>query len=129
LNFIGSQKLDISRKNQCHFNLEIKKELKSLAVLAGISSQGILGHFFFADFVTGPLFLKIMKDNILPQIRETFGHDCRIQMDGAPSHWARSVREWIDEEFLDRWIGRDGPVPWRLSPLTLRHQIIFFENI
>jgi hypothetical protein len=70
-----------------------------------------------------------MKDNVLPQIRETFGHDCWIQMDDAPAHLARSVREWIDEEFPDRWIGRDGPVLWPPGSPDLMPPDFFFGDI
>jgi hypothetical protein len=71
-----------------------------------------------------------MKDNVLPQIRQKLGHDCWIQMDVAPTHWARSVREWIDEEFPDRWIGRDGPVPLPpRSPDLTQPDFFFFGDI
>ncbi|GFX43429.1 transposable element Tcb1 transposase [Trichonephila clavipes] len=47
-----------------------------------------------------------------------------FQQDGAPSHYARHVREHLDRTFPNRWIGRGGPVTWPprspdLSPLDL----------
>jgi hypothetical protein len=97
-------------KTNPHLTLEKKMKSKSQAFLACISSQGILGPFFFGDTVTRTTFSKIIKDNVLSQIREKLGHDCWIQMDGAAAYWARSMRVWIDEEFPDLWIGRDGPI-------------------
>jgi hypothetical protein len=45
-----------------------------------------------------------------------------FQLDGAPSHFAREVRQWLDLTYPDRWIGRGGPVPvgWpsRLPDIT-----------
>ena len=29
--------------------------------------------------------------------------------DGAPPHWSRSVRDWLNEFLPQRWIGRGGP--------------------
>nr|CAH7741655.1 unnamed protein product [Callosobruchus chinensis] len=35
-----------------------------------------------------------------------------FQQDGCPAHYAHSVREYLDEEFPGRWIGRSGPISW-----------------
>lgn len=42
-----------------------------------------------------------------------------FQMDGAPAHYGRQVRAWINENYPQRWIGRltqieagNGPVAW-----------------
>ncbi|GFU62335.1 DUF4817 domain-containing protein [Trichonephila clavipes] len=45
-----------------------------------------------------------------------------FKQDGAPSHYARHVREHLDRTFPNRWNGRGGPVAWPprspdLSPL------------
>ena len=32
--------------------------------------------------------------------------------DGAPPHWHRKVRDWLNEFFEERWIGRSGTIPW-----------------
>ena len=44
------------------------------------------------------------------------------QQDGAPPHYAAPVRQYLDELFPNRWIGRRGFVEWParlpdLSPL------------
>jgi hypothetical protein len=41
--------------------------------------------------------------------------------DGAPPHFANSVREWLDTKFPGRWLGRRGPHEWpaRSPDLTL----------
>ena len=42
--------------------------------------------------------------------------DCQptiiFQQDGAPLHWGLRVRQFLNETFLDQWIGRDGPILW-----------------
>ena len=35
-----------------------------------------------------------------------------FQQDGAPPYWGLLVRGFLNETFPDRWIGRDGPIPW-----------------
>jgi hypothetical protein len=38
-------------------------------------------------------------------------------MKDHPYHWGLCVRDFLNEQFPDRWIGRDGPIPWPpLSP-------------
>ena len=35
-----------------------------------------------------------------------------FQLDGAPAHWGLQVRAFLNTNFPQRWIGRDGPTPW-----------------
>ena len=35
-----------------------------------------------------------------------------FQHDGAPAHYNRNVRNYLDIPFGQQWIGRDGPVCW-----------------
>jgi hypothetical protein len=35
-----------------------------------------------------------------------------FQQDGAPAHFSRPVREFLDETFPGHWIGRGGSVEW-----------------
>ena len=35
-----------------------------------------------------------------------------FQQDGCPAHYALIVRQWLDDKFPDRWIGRRGPLFW-----------------
>ena len=40
-----------------------------------------------------------------------------FQQDGAPPRWGFEVRQFFNDTFPERWIGRDGPIPWLpLSP-------------
>ncbi|EZA48007.1 hypothetical protein X777_14482, partial [Ooceraea biroi] len=34
------------------------------------------------------------------------------QMDGAPLHFARNIRHFLDQNFNGRWIGRGDPIAW-----------------
>jgi hypothetical protein len=35
-----------------------------------------------------------------------------FQNDGCPAHYARAVREYLNQEYPGRWIGRLGPILW-----------------
>jgi hypothetical protein len=39
-----------------------------------------------------------------------------FQHDGAPPHYTISVREFLNESFDNRWLGRRGSVAWPRSP-------------
>ena len=43
-----------------------------------------------------------------------------FQHDRAPPHYTQHVREYLNESFPNRWLGRGGPVSWppRSSDLT-----------
>ena len=47
-------------------------------------------------------------------ISSEFSHfsDLHFQQDGAPAHYAKDVRQWLDETFPGCWIGRRGPIKW-----------------
>ncbi|KAJ8963159.1 hypothetical protein NQ318_018624 [Aromia moschata] len=44
-----------------------------------------------------------------------------FQQDGCPAHYAVTVRNWLNSEFNEHWIGRDGPILWppRSPDLTI----------
>ena len=35
-----------------------------------------------------------------------------FQQDGAPPYWGLIVRDFLNETFPNRWIGRNGSAPW-----------------
>ena len=35
-----------------------------------------------------------------------------IQLDGAPAHFKKDVRAWLDSKYKKKWIGRSEPVRW-----------------
>lgn len=35
-----------------------------------------------------------------------------LQQDGAPPHYAGAVRQYLNQVFPRRWIGRRGPIEW-----------------
>lgn len=94
----------------------------SLNVWAGIIGKHVLGPIFLPR-LTGETYLLFLRET-LPALLEDIPlinlHEVFYQHDGAPAHFSWSVRQHLDSEFGDRWIGRGGPVQWppRSADLT-----------
>lgn len=94
----------------------------SVNVWAGVIGTHILGPVFLQR-LTGDAYLLFLRET-LPTLLEDIPlhnlHEVFYQHDGAPAHFTRSVRQHLDEEFGERWIGRGGPVQWppRSADLT-----------
>jgi Helix-turn-helix domain (DUF4817) len=87
----------------------------SLNVWAGIVGSCLIGPYFFDGNVNGVSYL-VFFENQLPALLEDVPLDVRqrmwLQHDGAPPHYSRIVRTHLNRNFVDRWIGRGGPVGW-----------------
>lgn len=74
-----------------------------------------LGHISYHPVSPGPIYLTFLQE-ILPELLEDVPLDIRqhmwFQHDGAPAHFSLAVREYANQTFGDRWIGRGGPVAW-----------------
>jgi hypothetical protein len=55
----------------------------------------------------------MLKDHFYPQFRRLPNKGSFLFMqDGASAHYAGDVREWVEQKFPGRWIGRRGPIEW-----------------
>ena len=96
-----------------HEILQQELNLPGVTVWGGLCSSGLIGPFFFDNTVTGESYLKMLNEKLWSIVSKR--DDCAdlyFQQDGAPAHYAVSVRKWLDEHFPGRWIGRRGPVEW-----------------
>ena len=89
--------------------MEKHVNLPGLTVWCGLSSRGVIAPFFKGT-VTGALYIDMLETSILPAIRELYGDESFYQQDGAPAHYNRDVRMYLDETLPGRWIGRRGAV-------------------
>ncbi|EFN69121.1 hypothetical protein EAG_14837, partial [Camponotus floridanus] len=46
--------------------------------------------------------------------------------DGAPPHYTGIVREYLTNNFGNKWIGRGGPIPWPARSPDLNPLDFFF---
>ena len=71
----------------------------------------IIGPFFFAEkSITAQIYLDLLTEYVPPQLVQ-----CQplviFQEDGASPHWGLAVRQFLNDTFPERWIGRDGTIP------------------
>lgn len=95
-------------KNNPHLLHEGRTQYpEKVNVWAGVIDDYIIGPFFIEDTLTGPKFLELLQNNIVPQLRALPIDFNRIifQMDGCPAHKSRIVKEYLTQTFPGRVIG------------------------
>ena len=92
-----------------HEVLPVVNSQVGVMVWCGITSAGLIGPYFFEDNVTGASYLAMLDEYLWPAVRYK---RLIFQHDGAPAHYERNVRNWLDHKFKNRWIGRRGPTEW-----------------
>jgi hypothetical protein len=92
---------------------EHSMQAEGLTVWAGIWSQGVIGPYFFDNTVTGQSYLAMLNDYFYPVYSDLPDNESLFFMqDGAPAHYASDVRDWLEDNFPGRWIGRRGAIDW-----------------
>lgn len=81
----------------------------------GILKGKIIGPFELPEALTGEAYLHFLQNN-LPDLLEDVPletiRNMWFQHDGCPAHYARPVRDFLDEEYPGRWMGRAGAIAW-----------------
>lgn len=96
-----------------HLKQQVSMDKRSIMIWAAVSSKGIIGPFIFESSVTSASYLHLLKERFWPVIMNWPDiHDIYFQQDGAPAHYGAPVKNWLNEKFPGRWIGRGGPLQW-----------------
>lgn len=86
----------------------------SVNVWAGLLNEELLGPVFL-DHLNADTYLQFLQ-TVLPELLAEVPVISRrfmyFQQDGAPAHYSRVAREYLDQQYPGRWIGRGGPVAW-----------------
>lgn len=87
----------------------------SINLWAGIINNTLIGPYELPQRLNGGAYLQFLKE-VLPELLEDVPLNVRRNMwflhDGCPAHYSLSVREFLNETFPQRWIGRGGFIPW-----------------
>lgn len=95
-----------------HYVVEHIRDSPKVNVWCGLLHNTVIGPFFFSEnSVTADIYLDMLQLFVIPQLSD-LQPNVIFQQDGAPPHWGLCVRDFLNETFPDRWIGRDGPTPW-----------------
>ena len=81
-------------------------------VWLGIIDNSLIGPYFIEGNLNARKFLDLLRDQVLPAIRNLDIQESWFQMDGAPAHSTNEVTNFLNAEFQERWIGRYGPIRW-----------------
>lgn len=107
-------------------NREIRNQNRfGINVWAGLYKDQIIGPFIFEENLTAERYLHFLEiefqeylmDLPLAEIQNIWFHQ-----DGAPPHNGRQVKNFLNREFPEKWIGNGGFIEWParspdLSPL------------
>lgn len=99
-----------------HWHIPVDHQNRwSLMVWCGIVNGYFIGPYFFERNVDRDSYLELLRDR-LPELLEDVPLATRqkmwLQQDGAAPHFARIVRDFLNYNYNERWIGRGGPVNW-----------------
>jgi hypothetical protein len=85
------------------------------SISAGIIGNRLIGPHVLPPHLNGEGYLNFLQneqsdplDDVPLQVRR----DMWYLHDGAPAHSARGVKNWLDANLENWWIGRNGPVLW-----------------
>jgi len=91
----------------------------SINVWAGIVGDRLISPVRLPERLKGITyreFLKRLKQDILPDMLNDVPLHLRVDMlfihEGAPAHFSRIARQYLNDYFSGKWIGRNGPVEW-----------------
>ncbi|KAJ4426740.1 hypothetical protein ANN_26539 [Periplaneta americana] len=87
----------------------------SLNMWAGIIGDRLVGPYVLVNRLTGQAYTNFLE-NTIPHVLEDTPlinrQHIHFLQDGAPAHFSRTARRYLDRRFPDRWIGRGGPISW-----------------
>lgn len=87
----------------------------SVNVWAGLIGRYLIGPVILPATLRGETFLSLLRDD-LPDLLEDVPilalQRMYLQMDGCPAHYSLNVRNFLNERYPNKWIGRGGPVAW-----------------
>ncbi|XP_076246520.1 histone-lysine N-methyltransferase SETMAR-like [Calliopsis andreniformis] len=84
-------------------------------VWAGIIGTEIIGPFFLSPSLTAAEYLEFLQNHLstlLEDVPLNVRQQMLLQQDGAPPHFGQQVRQYLNQRFEGRWIGRSGSIPW-----------------
>ena len=105
-------------KENPNFTQELEHNPPHVMIWAGMTSDYLIGPYFFDEPVNAAPYSAMLETWLIPQLRDIgLLDDVWLQHDGAPTHFALSVPDVLNEHFLGRWIGRGSPtsqasLPW-----------------
>lgn len=109
----GSLQISFWSKANPHFHEQIKQHPPKVMVWAAMSARHLIGPFFINGTVNAQSYVNLLRDDFIPALQQRgILQRSHFQQDGAPAHTAALTRNFLDENFPNRWVGKYGPTPW-----------------
>ena len=119
-------------RHNCHYwgtnetdpkqTVERMQTRPKVTVWCGMTASKIIGPYVLRNTMNAERYLHMLDSFVWPTVSGWDNIDDLIFMpDGAPPHFALTVRAWLDQHFSGRWLGRRGLHEWppRSPDLTL----------
>lgn len=84
-------------------------------VWCGVFNKSVVGPFFFRDNLNSVKYLNFLENELsdyLDELPLNLRRRMWFQLDGAPAHSTHGVRNWLDQKFGEKWIGRFSEYTW-----------------
>lgn len=97
-------------KRERHFQHEFK-----INVWCGIIGNHFLGPCELPRNLNGDNYLHFLQNDFIDLLEDlplNLRQNMWFMQDGAPPHYTRTVRSYLDNNFPERWIGRGSHFPW-----------------
>ncbi|KMQ84872.1 hypothetical protein RF55_16973 [Lasius niger] len=98
-------------------------------IWAGIVGDTLIGPYLLPPRLNAYIYLQFLQ-HVLPDLLEdvplNIRRDMWFQHDGTPPHFSLDVREYLDQNFPNRWIGREDPIAWPARSPDLNPLNFFF---
>lgn len=103
----------------------------------GILNGKIIGPIELPENLNGTNYLHFLREDLPTLLEDVPLADLRdmwFQQDGCPAHFAVQVRDFLDQEYPGRWIGRSGTISWParspdLNPLDFFYWGVLKEKV
>uniref|UniRef100_A0AAF5I442 Uncharacterized protein n=1 Tax=Strongyloides stercoralis TaxID=6248 RepID=A0AAF5I442_STRER len=79
---------------------------KRLIVWVLIGYEGIVKYKIFESTVTTEVYKDIVENNVTPFFTKRRNTELIFQQDGAPAHFASKIKDVLNNDLKNRWIGR-----------------------
>lgn len=83
-------------------------------IWAGIFNNKIIGPFEIEGNLNSEKYLDLLVIKVGPALEEAARENQEIwfQQDGCPAHFGLDVKNFLNDAFQNRWIGRGGAINW-----------------
>jgi len=111
---MGRNKSESNRKYKLGNSLSLSLFL-SLAVFSKHTFNFQIGPYFLPPRLTGDVYTRFLENELpalLKDIPLREREELIFQHDGAPAHFSRQARDFLNARYPGKWMGRGGPIHW-----------------